>query len=85
MLGGSDPRGPKEGGEGAWVRGGGGRPWWSDPQVFLVSVWSDLLGIFSGESWTGDCPDPQRGLRAAQVPPASPFPPLPSLRGPTLL
>ena len=71
MLGGSDPRGPEEGGDGAWVPGRAGRPWHSDPQGFLVSVWSDLLGIFRGESWTGDCSDPQHGLRAAQAPPSS--------------
>lgn len=35
-----------------WKGGvGGGRgqePWCSDPHVFLVSVWSDLLGFFGG-------------------------------------
>lgn len=66
VLGSSDPRGPKEDGKEVWVEGGGGQPWCSDPQVFLVSIWSDLLGIFSGESWTGAFPDPQCGQRAAK-------------------
>lgn len=68
VLGSSDPRGPKEDGKEVWVEGGGGQPWCSDPQVFLVSIWSDLLGIFSGESWPGVFPDPQCGQRAAKGP-----------------
>lgn len=77
VLGSSDPRGPKEDGKEVWVEGWGGLPWCSDPQVLLVSIWFDLLGIFGGESWTGACPDPQRGPRAAQGPScfSSPRPP----------